>query len=65
MFIPEATSNLTAFEFDFEGYTLDLTGQEGRLGGDTINTIYTKHIPLLTLQDYLKQLIIKTVLFIC
>ena len=43
MFIPEATSNnLTAFEFDFEGYILDLTGQEGRLGGDTINTIYTE-----------------------
>ena len=43
MFIPEATSNnLTAFEFDFEGYTLDLTGQEERLGGDTINTIYTE-----------------------
>ena len=24
------------------GYVLDLTGQEGRLGGDTVNTIYTE-----------------------
>jgi hypothetical protein len=43
MLVPEATSNnLTSFAFDFEGYVLDLTGQEGRLGGDTINTIYTE-----------------------
>jgi len=43
MLVPEAiNSNLTAFEFDFEGYVLDLTGQDGRLGGDTINTIYTE-----------------------
>ena len=43
MLIPEATNtNLTAFEFDFQGYVLDLTGQDGRLGGDTINTIYTE-----------------------
>ena len=43
MIIPEATStNLTAFEFNFEGYVLNLTGQDGRLGGDTINTIYTE-----------------------
>ena len=43
MIIPEATStSLTAFEFDFEGYVLNLTGQDGRLGGDTINTIYTE-----------------------
>jgi hypothetical protein len=43
MFVPEATNtNLTAFEFDFQGYILDLTGQDGRLGGDTINTIYTE-----------------------
>ena len=41
--IPEATNtDLTAFEFDFQGYVLDLTGQDGRLGGDTINTIYTE-----------------------
>ena len=43
MIIPEATnSNLTTFSFDFEGYILDLSGQEGRIGGDTVNTIYTE-----------------------
>ena len=43
MLIPEANNtDLTAFEFDFQGYVLDLTGQDGRLGGDTINTIYTE-----------------------
>ena len=45
MIIPEATptnTDLTSFTFNFEGYVLDLTGQEGRLGGDTINTIYTE-----------------------
>ena len=43
MIIPQATSNeLTTFTFDFEGYILDLKGQEGRLGGDTVNTIYTE-----------------------
>ena len=43
MLVPEATNtNLTAFTFDFKDYVLDLTGQEGRIGGDTINTIYTE-----------------------
>jgi hypothetical protein len=43
MIIPEATNtDLTTFDFDFQGYVLDLTGQEGRLGGDTVNTIYTE-----------------------
>jgi hypothetical protein len=43
MIIPEAiNTSLTSFAFDFEGYVLDLTGQEGRLGGDTVNTIYTE-----------------------
>ena len=43
MIVPEATNtNLTTFDFDFEGYILDLTGQDGRLGGDTVNTIYTE-----------------------
>jgi hypothetical protein len=43
MLIPEAiNTNLTTFDFDFQGYILDLTGQDGRLGGDTINTIYTE-----------------------
>ena len=43
MLIPEATNtNLTSFKFDFQGYVLDLTGQDGRIGGDTVNTIYTE-----------------------
>lgn len=43
LLVPEATNtNLTAFTFDFKDYVLDLTGQEGRIGGDTINTIYTE-----------------------
>ena len=43
MIVPEATNTtMTSFGFDFEGYILELTGQEGRIGGDTINTIYTE-----------------------
>ena len=43
MVIPQATSTeLTTFDFDFAGYVLDLTGEVGRPGGDTINTIYTE-----------------------
>ena len=43
MIVPEAMSNeLTTFSFDFQGYVLDLTGQDGRLNGDTVNTIYTE-----------------------
>ncbi|GIS07913.1 MAG: hypothetical protein CM15mP112_00250 [Flavobacteriales bacterium] len=43
MIIPQATSNnVTTFIYDFEDYVLDLTGEEGRIGGDTINTIYTE-----------------------
>ena len=41
--IPQATgTELTTFELNFEGYKLDLTGEENRDGGDTINTIYTE-----------------------
>ena len=41
--IPQATgTELTTFEFNFEGYKLDLTGEDSRDGGDTINTIYTE-----------------------
>jgi hypothetical protein len=41
MIVPEATNTYpTSFNFNFENYVLDLTGQEGRLGGDTVNTIY-------------------------
>ena len=43
MIIPEATNtNLTSFDFNFEGFVLDLSGEEGRIGGDTVNTIYTE-----------------------
>ena len=43
MYIPKATnSTLSSFEYNFEGYTLDLTGEENRIGGDTVNTIYTE-----------------------
>ena len=43
MIIPQANSNnVTTFAYDFEDYVLDLTGEEGRIGGDTINTIYTE-----------------------
>ena len=55
MIVPEATSiELTTFEFDFEGYILDLTGKEGRIGGDTINTIYTEAY---TFIDYTGELV--------
>ena len=47
MIIPEATNtDLTSFTFDFEGYVLDLSGKEGRLGGDTINTISVSYTHL-------------------
>ena len=55
MIVPEATSvELTTFEFDFEGYILDLTGKEGRIGGDTMNTIYTEAY---TFIDYTGELV--------
>ena len=28
----------TDYIFDFQDYVLDLTGKDGRLGGDTVNT---------------------------
>ena len=41
--IPKSLNGeLTQFEFDFTGYVLDLTGEDGRIGGDTVNTIYTE-----------------------
>ena len=43
MIVPQATSNnVTTFIYNFEDYVLDLTGEDGRIGGDTINTIYTE-----------------------
>ena len=37
---PNTNGMLTQFIFDFSGYTMDLTGQNNREGGDTVNTIY-------------------------
>ena len=37
----------TQFTFSFDGYIMDLTGEDGRDGGDTVNTIYA------TLKAYL------------
>ena len=34
----------TDYIFDFQDYVLDLTGKDGRLGGGTINTIYSELI---------------------
>ena len=34
----------TDYIFDFEDYVLDLTGKDGRIGGDTVNTIYSELI---------------------
>jgi len=46
--IPPNTNGIaTQFFFNFDGYTMTLTGKEDREGGDTVNTIYA------TLQAYL------------
>jgi hypothetical protein len=37
----------TQFTFSFDGFVMDLTGEDGRVGGDTVNTIYA------TLEAYL------------
>jgi len=39
---PSVNGELIRFDFDFNDYTLDLTGKENRIGGDTVNTIYTE-----------------------
>ena len=39
---PSINGEMTQYAFNFDGYKLDLTGQENRIGGDTINTIYTE-----------------------
>ncbi|MBC8266152.1 MAG: hypothetical protein H8E84_04220 [Flavobacteriales bacterium] len=39
---PSINGEMTMLNFDFDGYLLDLTGQDGRLGGDTVNTIYSE-----------------------
>ena len=46
--IPPNTNGIaTQFFFNFDGYTMSLTGQKDRIGGDTVNTIYA------TLEAYL------------
>ncbi len=37
----------TDYIFDFQDYVLDLTGKDGRLGGDTVNTLYSELITYL------------------
>jgi hypothetical protein len=39
---PNTNSQFSQFDFNFDEYILDLTGKENRIGGDTINTIYTE-----------------------
>ena len=39
---PTVNGEFIRFDFDFNDYTLDLTGKENRIGGDTVNTIYTE-----------------------
>ena len=34
----------TDYIFDFQDYVLDLSGKDGRVGGDTVNTIYSELI---------------------
>jgi len=44
---PNTNGEPTQFTFSFDGYIMDLTGEDGRVGGDTVNTIYA------TLEAYL------------
>ena len=37
---PNTNGVMTQYVFDFSGYTMDLTGENNREGGDTVNTIY-------------------------
>jgi len=39
---PTVNGELTTIDFNFDGYILDLTGENGRLGGDTVNTLYSE-----------------------
>ena len=39
--VPPNTNGVpTRFTFSFDGFVMDLTGEDGRVGGDTVNTIY-------------------------
>ena len=44
---PNTNGAPTRFMFSFDGFVMDLTGEDGRVGGDTVNTIYA------TLEAYL------------
>jgi hypothetical protein len=44
---PNTNGEPTQFTFSFDGYIMNLTGEDGRVGGDTVNTIYA------TLEAYL------------
>jgi len=37
---PNTNGVMTQFVFNFSGYTMDLTGENDREGGDTVNTLY-------------------------
>ena len=39
---PNINTEPTNLFFDFSGYKMNLTGKNGRVGGDTINTIYSE-----------------------
>ena len=39
---PNINTEPTNLFFDFSGYKMNLTGKDGRVGGDTINTIYSE-----------------------
>lgn len=41
---PSINGEMTTITHNFDGYVLDMTGQDYRVGGDTINTIYTEFI---------------------
>ena len=57
LIIPEANNtNLTTFSFNFDGYVLDLTGQDGRENGDTINTIYTESFTFIDYTGNLEEI---------
>ena len=41
---PSINGEMTTITHNFDGYVLDMTGKDYRIGGDTINTIYTEFI---------------------
>ena len=49
------STNLTTFSFNFDD-VLDLTGQDGRENGDTINTIYTESFTFIDYTGNLEEI---------